>query len=205
LSERLIMAARVIGAAPRYDDQLDVLVRAAARGDAEAWASLTDRFGGFLWAVARSYRLNDADAADVVQNTWLRLLDNLEKIECPRALPGWLRTTASREALAVIRRRRDILTDMTDDQIDRSGNGNRQDLDLLLLEDERDAKLWAAFRQLTERDQRLLLLLVASDTPVYADAAVVLDMPVGSLGPTRARALAKLRKMLVESGYPFDR
>jgi len=199
------MGAAVVGtAAPLSEDQLEVLVPAAARGDAEAWASLTDRFARLLWAVARSYRLNDADAADVVQNTWLRLLDNLAKIECPRALPGWLRTTARREAIAVIRRRRDVLTDMTDDRIDHSDDGDRHDLDLMLLKDERDVQLWAAFGRLPQRDQRLLLLVVASDSCVYADAAVILDMPVGSIGPTRARALAKLRKMLADGGYPFD-
>jgi RNA polymerase sigma factor (sigma-70 family) len=196
------MGAEMVEATRRPFGDLDVLVPAAARGDAEAWTSLTERFTSLVWAVARSYRLNESDAADVVQNTWLRLLDNVTRIQHPAALPKWLKTTASREALAVLRRR-DVVTDMTDPRMDHPDEG-QPSLDALLLDDERDAHLWSCFRQLSERDQRLLRVLMVSDVTAYADVALVLDMPVGSIGPTRMRALAKLRQLLVASGYVFD-
>lgn len=196
------MGARSAVATGRDTRDLAVIVPAAARGDAAAWRVLTDEFTGLLWAVARSYRLNDADAADVVQNTWLRLLNSLDRIERPRGLPLWLKTTATREALMVFRRR-EVSTDMADARMYYSSD-LEPDLDVLLLEDERDAQLWTCFRQLSERDQRLLRLLMASNSPIYAEVGVALDMPIGSIGPTRMRALGRLRKLLVASEYPFE-
>jgi RNA polymerase sigma factor (sigma-70 family) len=183
---------------------LDGLVRRAAEGDAESWRQITERFTRLLWSVARSHRLNDMDAADVVQNTWLRLLENLSKIEQPQALPKWLATTARREALSVIRRRqRDVLT-RDDDDTWEVVDDRLPEIDAPFLDVERDRHLWDCFRQLPERDQVLLRVLMASDTPHYADVAAALDMPVGSIGPTRMRALARLRQIVEASAYPFN-
>jgi RNA polymerase sigma factor (sigma-70 family) len=183
---------------------LSVLLRAASEGDSEAWNAITDRFTNLLWFVARSYRLSHDDAADAVQNTWLRLLENLTKIDHPEALPGWLATTARREALGVVRRRgREVLT--RDEDI---GVGavdlQASELDSALLEDERDAQLWACFSQLSERCQQLLRVLMAVDRPMYAEVAEAFDMPIGSIGPTRMRCLERLRRLVVESEYSFD-
>jgi RNA polymerase sigma factor (sigma-70 family) len=187
----------------RHSD-LSELLRAASEGDQEAWNVITDRFTNLLWSVARSYRLNHDDAADAVQNTWLRLLENLTRIDNPEALPGWLSTTARREALAVIRKRgRDVLTrneDISSDVVD----VDAAQLDSALLEDERDVQLWASFAQLSERCQQLLRVLMACDRPVYVEVAATFDMPIGSIGPTRMRCLERLRKLVVESGYTFD-
>jgi RNA polymerase sigma factor (sigma-70 family) len=183
---------------------LATLLRAASEGDQEAWNSITDRFTNLLWSVARSYRLSHDDAADAVQNTWLRLLENVTKIDNPEALPGWLATTARREALGVLRRRgRDVLTrneDLGADVVDPEAVA----LDTSLLEDERDVQLWASFMQLPERCQQLLRVLMACDRPVYADVAEAFDMPIGSIGPTRMRCLERLRRLMDESGYTFD-
>lgn len=184
--------------------ELGVLLAAASTGDQEAWNALTERFTNLLWSVARSYRLSHDDAADAVQNTWLRLLENLTTIHNPEALPGWLATTTRREALGILRRRgRTVLTrdedlgaDLADPSVD--------ELDSALLEDERDAELWASFHQLPERCQQLLRVLMACDRPVYAEVAQVFDMPIGSIGPTRMRCLERLRKLVAESGYQFD-
>ena len=192
------------GPTPPIADDLDWLVHRAAGGDAEAWRRITERFTRLLWSVARSHRLNDMDAADVVQNTWLRLLENLSKIEQPQALPKWLATTARREALSVIRRRqRDVLA-RDDDDMWEVVDDRLPDVDATFLDLERDRHLWECFRQLPERDQILLRALMASDTPHYADVAAALDMPVGSIGPTRMRALARLRRILDTSTYSFD-
>lgn len=187
----------------RHSDLSDLLT-AASEGDQEAWNVITDRFTNLLWSVARSYRLNQDDAADAVQNTWLRLLENLTRIDNPEALPGWLSTTARREALGVLRKRgRDVLTrneDISSDVVD----VDAAQLDSALLEDERDVQLWASFSRLSERCQQLLRVLMACDRPVYVEVAATFDMPIGSIGPTRMRCLERLRKIVVESGYTFD-
>jgi len=183
---------------------LATLLRAASEGDQEAWNAITDRFTSLLWSVARSYRLGSDDAEDVVQNTWLRLLENLTRIDNPEALPGWLATTARREALGILRRRgRTVLTRDEDLGVDLADPAST-DLDSALLEDERDVELWASFAKLPERCQQLLRVLMACDRPVYAEVSAAFDMPIGSIGPTRMRCLERLRKLVAESGYQFD-
>ena len=183
---------------------LATLLRAASEGDQEAWNAITDRFTSLLWSVARSYRLGSDDAEDVVQNTWLRLLENLTKIDTPEALPGWLATTARREALGILRRRgRTVLTRDEDLGVDLADPASTE-LDSALLEDERDVELWASFAKLPERCQQLLRVLMAVDRPVYAEVSAAFDMPIGSIGPTRMRCLERLRKLVAESGYQFD-
>ena len=183
---------------------LATLLRAASEGDQEAWNAITDRFTSLLWSVARSYRLGSDDAEDVVQNTWLRLLENLTRIDNPEALPGWLATTARREALGILRRRgRTVLTRDEDLGVDLADPAST-DLDSALLEDERDVELWASFAKLPERCQQLLRVLMAVDRPVYAEVSAAFDMPIGSIGPTRMRCLERLRKLVAETGYQFD-
>lgn len=189
---------------PGSPPDLPALVAAASAGDAEAWNAITDRFTNLLWSVARSFRLSQDDAADVVQNTWLRLLENLDRIHQPEALPGWLATTARREALAVLRRRgRDVLVrdeDLGDGVVDPQATA----LDAALLEDERDVHLWSCFVRLSERCQQLLRVLMAVDRPAYVEVAAAFDMPVGSIGPTRMRCLTRLRAFVGEADYAFD-
>jgi RNA polymerase sigma factor (sigma-70 family) len=188
---------------PPAGADLTWLVAAAARGDEAAWNAITDRFSRLVWSVARSYRLPQDDAADAVQNTWLRLLENLGRIENPQALPGWLTTTARHEALGVIRRRgRDIVSRDDDLGVGRP-DPLADELDAALLDDEQDAALWRCFRRLTERCQRLLRVLMAADRPAYTEVAAGLGMPIGSIGPTRMRCLAQLRTLVADSGYPF--
>ena len=183
---------------------LATLLRAASEGDQEAWNAITDRFTSLLWSVARSYRLGSDDAEDVVQNTWLRLLENLTRIDNPEALPGWLATTARREALGILRRRgRTVLTRDEDLGVDLADPASTE-LDSALLEDERDVELWTSFAKLPERCQQLLRVLMACDRPVYAEVSAAFDMPIGSIGPTRMRCLERLRKLVAESGYQFD-
>ena len=180
---------------------LTELVWAADQGDPEAWAQLVHRFTSLLWAIARSHPLNQDDAAEAVQNTWLRLLENLHRIDQPEALPGWLATTARREALNLLGRQpRAIPIDGRDIHADEA---NAPELDAAVLTAERDAFLWACFQQLPERDQQLLRALAAGDRPSYAAIAAALEMPVGSIGPTRKRALNRLRTVLETSDYAF--
>ncbi len=185
-------------------DDLVVLVNAAAQGDAQAWDKIVDRFTRLLWSVARSYRLNDSDAADVVQMTWLRLLENVNRIDSPQGLPKWLSTTAQREALAIIKkRRREVLVDDSDEVISiASGHGPEVDVDLLT--SERDEQLRACVETLPPRNQRLLRALIDTHRPAYAEIASTFDMPIGSIGPTRMRTLDQLHAAMLRSGYPFE-
>src|SRR5262245_65492149 len=84
--------------------QLTQLVRRAADGDEVAWKAIVDRFSGLVWATARAHRLSRDDAVDVVQTTWLRLVEHLDSIREPERLGGWLATTARHESLRLIRR-----------------------------------------------------------------------------------------------------
>jgi RNA polymerase sigma factor (sigma-70 family) len=183
---------------------LTELVADASHGDAAAWNAIVERFSSLLWAVARGHRLGQDDAADVVQNTWLKLLDHLDTIAQPEALAGWLSTTARYECLAVLRKKGrehlvrddDLATRVVDDQV--------LALDAALLDDERDVELWTCFGHLPERCQVLLRALMASDRPNYRAISEALGMSVGSIGPTRMRCLDKLRDLIGSSGYAFD-
>lgn len=169
---------------------LDQLVRAAAGGDQSAWNELVERFQGLVWATARAHRLTRADAADVAQTVWLRLVENLDRIRDPERLGAWLATTARRECLRYIRLHgREQLSDETD-----VFEAPAEDpLEVALLTEERDAALWQAFTRLSERCQTLLRLLVSEDEPSYESIGAALGMPIGAIGPTRMRCLDKLR------------
>ena len=188
-------------AAPPGD--LTVLLAQASAGDEEAWGALTDRFSRLVWAVARSFRMSPEDSADAVQNTWLKLLENLDRIQRPEALPGWLTTTARHEALGILRRRGREVLSREDDVGAEVADAATDDLDAALLDDERDAALWRCFHGLSARCQQLLRVLMAADRQHYSEVAAELGMPIGSIGPTRMRCLDQLRALADRSGYPF--
>jgi RNA polymerase sigma factor (sigma-70 family) len=174
-------------------------LHAAAAGDRRAWDALVTRYAGLVWTVARGMRLGDADAADVSQVTWLRLVENLDRIRDPEALGSWLATTARREAIALLRRRREVPLEVPE-RIEATDDQQPPPWQELLV-DERNQELWRAFRQLSQRCQSVLRLLVVEPSGSYAAAAAALDIPVGSLGPTRARCLETLRGLLGRSSY----
>jgi RNA polymerase sigma factor (sigma-70 family) len=169
---------------------LGELVAAALDGDEAAWGAVVDRFSGLVWSTARSYRLSNADAADVVQLTWLRLVEHLDRINDPERLGAWLATTARRESIRVLRLAgRQQLTDEIDQFEEPAADG----IDLRLLTTERDSALWRAFSTLSERCQALLRMLVAATEPSYEEVSAALGMPIGAIGPTRMRCLTRLR------------
>jgi RNA polymerase sigma factor (sigma-70 family) len=176
-------------------------VKAAAAGDQRAWDLLVDRFAGLVWAICREHRLSDSDAADTVQLTWLRLLENLGRIRDPQRLAGWLATTCRRECLAVLRKSKTTIP-TADDLLDVVMGGSGA-ADQPVLATEQRAILWQAFARLSDWCQRVLraLILDAEDgPPSYRLVAAQLQTPVGGLGPTRARCLSQLRKLLDSSG-----
>lgn len=179
------------------------LVRRAADGDQAAWDALVERYTNLVWSVARSYRLSSADAGDVVQTTWLRLVENLGSVHDPERLPGWLATTARRECLRVLKRGGRELVGVLDDTAYDVVDELAPTLDAAMLEHERDAALWVCFGQLTERCQRLLRVLMAAEPPAYAQVSEAMGMPIGSIGPTRMRCLDRLREITSTAGYDF--
>ncbi len=176
------------------------LIEGAARGEDAAWGEIVDRFSGLVWSTARAHRLPQAEAADVVQTTWLRLVENLDRIQDPERLGGWLATTARRECLRHIRLRgREV---MVDDDASFEAPGE-ESIDERLIAGERDDALRSAFARIGERCQALLRLLAAPEPPSYEEVSAALGMPVGAIGPTRARCLEKLRRTpeLAALGY----
>lgn len=175
------------------DERIAELVSSASAGDQRAWNSLVQQFGGMVWAVARAHRLRDADAADVSQATWLRLLENFGALKEPARVGAWLATTARRECLRVLRdgERRLLYGDDAPEHAspDLSPDG-------VVVLSERDEALWRSFSRLRPSDQALLRLLMADPRPPYEEISAALDMPIGSIGPTRQRALERLRQEL---------
>jgi len=181
-------------------DDTGLLVRSAANGDEAAWRGLVTRFSSLVWAVARAHRLTNADAADVYQTTWLRLAEHIGRIEHPDRVGAWLATAARRECLQSLRSA--AKTAPTDD-MDRLDTtpvvGNPTEEAVLAAETEREdaaraAAMWRAFSRLSGRCRELLRILMATPPPSYAEVAAALGLPIGSIGPTRARCLQRLRE-----------
>jgi RNA polymerase sigma factor (sigma-70 family) len=169
---------------------LDQLVQAAAAGEQTAWNEIVERYQNLVWATARAHRLSRADASDVAQTTWLRLVENLGRIREPEHLGAWLATTARRECLRHLRGQK---RELPSDEAEAFESTTDDPLEVALLVEERDTALWRAFARLSERCQALLRLLVSVDEPSYEEVGAALDMPVGAIGPTRMRCLDKLR------------
>lgn len=168
------------------------LLVGAAKGDAASWSAIVAEFSGLVWSVARAHRLDAADAADVSQTVWLRLIEHADRIREPERLAGWLSTTTRNECLRVLRRRgRQVPTDL---ELDTTEDEDVEPLDAALLDSERDRALWRAFRTLSEACQRLLRVLLCDPPLSYQEVSEVMDMPIGSIGATRKRCLERLRR-----------
>jgi RNA polymerase sigma factor (sigma-70 family) len=176
------------------DTSTQALLTAAAAGDQNAWDQLVDRFSRLVWSVARGFRLSDADAADVCQTTWLRLVEHLQSFNDPDRLAGWLATTARRESISVLRKR-DREVPVFDGPDEEDGDAE-QDPERQMVARDEYRELWDAFAALSERCRSLLRVLAVSPLEYYAQIADALRMPVGSIGPTRARCLDRLRARL---------
>jgi RNA polymerase sigma factor (sigma-70 family) len=170
------------------------LVARARDGDQQAWDALVERYLGLVHAICRAYRLAVDDAADVNQVVWLRLVEHLPRLRVPDAVGGWIAATTRNECLRVLRATgRVVLVDGSALEHLDTGDGG---IDTGLLVYERDRAVLEAFSRLGARCQRLLRLMVADPAPTYDEIAAALDMPVGSIGPTRGRCLEQLRHLL---------
>jgi RNA polymerase sigma factor (sigma-70 family) len=172
------------------------LLEQAAQGNQLAWDQLFDKYDGLIRSVAGSFRLQAADISEIAQTSWLRLVQKLHTIRDPERLAGWLAVTAKRESLSILRRasRCDFewmveATPDPDPAIDPEGSVTAGDV-------ARD--LWAAVTELPPRQRLLLIALFRDELESYAEVAVKCAMPLGSIGPTRARALSSVQRRLAE-------
>jgi RNA polymerase sigma factor (sigma-70 family) len=174
------------------DDPVTELVAAAIEGDHTSWNALVDRYSLLVSSVVRRYHLQGSDAEDVVQTVWLKLVENLSGIRQPGALPGWLVTTTRNECLHVLRGQKHAFpADLGEEKWSDADGTPAIDTDLL--DSERHEALLMALAELTERQRSLLLLLIEDPPLSYEEISRRLGLPVGSIGPTRARALARVR------------
>jgi len=178
-------------------DLADLVVGAAA-GEQKAWDELVDRFAGLVWHVARSHRLGDADASDVAQTVWLRLVESLPRLREPAAVGGWLATTTRHECLRVLRLTGREVPDDSSAMVDIPSLDASPESVVELAEDRHRVRV--ALDRLSDRCRTLLRALAYSPDDSYAEVSVALGMPVGSIGPTRSRCLEHLRRELVAGG-----
>jgi RNA polymerase sigma factor (sigma-70 family) len=169
-----------------------LLLRRVIEGDQRAWDELVGRFGGLVWSIARGYRLG-ALTDDVVQTVWLRLAENCDRIRDPERLAAWLATTTRNEALRVSKKQARMLSvgdvpEVVDNTV--------SSLEELITDDDTLVQVMQAFAKLSPADQNLLRLLCSVPPLDYATIATMIDRPIGSIGPSRERTLARLRKLL---------
>jgi len=182
------------------------LVAACLRGEAAGWENLLDRYGALIYSIPLKYGLPPSDAADVFQSVCVTLLEKLDTIRAARGLAAWIITTTSRQCLVVSRRRRREQA-RSAGEVWLAHERGMPDPDLLpedeLLSLERQHIVRAAVDKLSPRCRTLIeaLFTDATEQQTYQQLADGLGVPMNSLGPTRARCLEHLRRLLLAAGY----
>ncbi len=184
-------------------DPLAILVPAAREGDQGAWNAIVDRFLPLVGAIIRRHRLSEADGDDVSQTLWLRLVEHLDALREPDALPGWIRTTTRNECLRVIAARGRVRPVDPQDGVGLDAVAGDVAGDDLVAAERRQA-LREALAELPAARRELLLLLMADPPLAYEVISERLGIPIGSIGPTRARAFEQLRRTRALRGLGPD-
>ncbi len=178
----------------RDDRTVVALVARVSAGDQSAWDELVERYSPLVWSICVRYRLSRPDVDDVGQSVWLLLVEQVGKLREPAALPGWLATTTRRECMRVLNatRRNDGAGLPPEDQLPEDPDA--AEIDKAILDAERNAALRAAFAELPNSCREILSMLITDPPHNYADISAKLGVAVGSIGPTRARCLDRLRR-----------
>jgi RNA polymerase sigma factor (sigma-70 family) len=176
----------------------DLLLRACER-DPQAWDEIVRRYSGVVFAKVRSFGLQDADALDAVQMTWLRLAENCHRIQFPEQLGGWLATTARRECLRILRQQAHQTPTRHDAAVDGIADPDA-DPEQHAVDADTAARLWNVVATLPPRRRILIRELFLNPPGPYTEVARKTGIPAGGIGPTRARALTQLRRRLDERG-----
>lgn len=171
------------------------LVKHAIAGNAWAWERLIDKYGRLIWSITREFKLVESDAADIFQTTWMRLIEHIDRLDRPDRVGSWLAATARNECLRCLASRKRLV--LVPEEVAFDGPAAHEpDVDEALLAHERAQIVREAMAHLPWRWQRLLELLMADPPASYAEISDELGLPVGSIGPTRGRCLARLRVLL---------
>ncbi len=182
---------------PTLTTRAAVAFAAYRSGDEHRMGELVDLLTPILWHTARSQRLDGHTAEDVIQTAWIRLVEHAGSIQDPQAVLAWLITTVRREAWRITKREtRAIVTDEVPEDATPPGSVPLDPAAAVALREEQQ-QLWHHVGQLGDRCQALLRLVAFVDRPDYAAVSQALGMPIGSIGPTRGRCLAKLRAALL--------
>ncbi len=188
-------AIRPTSADPARGDSVVIdLATRARHGEQQAWDALVERYSPLIWSICRRHRLSNADAEDVGQSVWLQLVQQLDRLHDQAALPGWLATVTRRECLRVLKVTRAPLAARYQQDADNLADKEARTAEQELLAAERHAALREALLDLPPSDQRLIALLIGDPPVPYAQISARLGIPVGSIGPRRARCLDKLRR-----------
>jgi RNA polymerase sigma factor (sigma-70 family) len=177
------------------------LVAAACEGGSDAWAEIVVRYERLVLGVVGSFRLQEADAADAAASTWLRAMEGLPALRDPERLGGWLRTIARRECLGVLRQ---TVFEEPSDVASAAVPALDPGPEAVVVACEVGRVITDAMARLPGRGQRLIFALFYLPRASYTTVAADADMPIGSIGPTRKRALGALRAGLEQAGYGPD-
>lgn len=172
------------------------LLALARQGDGSAWAEVVVRYRGLVSSVVRAYRLQDADARDAEQRTWLRLVEHLGSLRDPDRLGGWLATTASRECLRILREGQ-TLVGLEMDAVPATEPGVEEQV----IDADTAARLWQIVATLPPRGRTIMRALFADEPRPYAEVARATGIPIGSLGPSRARLIDRVRRSFDDGTY----
>ncbi len=172
------------------------LLHAVAGGDQVAWRELVHRYEPTVTGTILALGMQHADARDAAQRTWLQMVENHSKIRKPEALGGWLRTTARHECLRIIRERWRV--DPLDDPDGSAFPDATADVEQTVVDADTVRRLRDLLITLPPRSALLLTELFRDEPPGYAELARRTGIPIGSIGPTRGRALVLLRRLFEE-------
>jgi RNA polymerase sigma factor (sigma-70 family) len=176
------------------DDSAELVGR-IRNGDSSAWCELVDHYEPLLRRLARQYRLSGQDMDDAIQLTWLRCLEHIDQITHADRLIGWLATVCRRESLRLATKgRREIA--LGEQSVTRLVDDGQEERDPGAEMARRDAhdRLSRAIRALPQKQQLVLTELLKEESRSYLDLSRRLGLPMGSIGPTRQRAIARLRQ-----------
>jgi RNA polymerase sigma factor (sigma-70 family) len=169
---------------------LERMLHAAAHGDSAAWAAIVERFSSLVRSIGRRHRLAAPDVDDVAQTTWLRLFEHVARVREPNALGGWLATTARHESLRVLARSvRDVPCELELPDTEPAEHSEPESHGA-----EWRSTIAGAIARLPARQRALMTMLLEEPAPSYAHISATLGMPIGSIGPTRARCMERLSR-----------
>jgi RNA polymerase sigma factor (sigma-70 family) len=190
-------------APPGATDSADDLLLRVRDGDPAAWEEIVCRYGKLVSTTVRSFWLQEADALDAVQMTWLRLAENAHRVQFPEKLGGWLVTTARRECLRILRQAKPVPkhTNMTPETVADPSAGPEQ----RVIDADTARTLWNLVAELSPRRKTLLQALFTDSSRSYAEVARTVGIPLGAIGPTRARALQQLEDKFNEHELRGDK